>query len=309
MAIHDYDKILTRLTNILVKLHDGDSCSVKELALEFNVSDRTILRDLTQRLSSFPIYKDKTRWKMQDGYRLEKTKIFEEELVLDILEKMADNIGGKLATTSHKLLKRLKNNDLNPIYTKLNIEDISDKFDDIKKIEEAIKTKNTISCVYDNEIDTPEKEILKPLKIVNYEGFWYMVALDDNDYVRKCYLKKVSNIKTLDEIFQTDAKLDEMLENSISIWFQSDIEPYEVKIYASPIAAKYFKRKPLPTQSIESVNQDASIEFVVTITYEMEIIPIIKYWIPHLNIIEPLWIKELIDEDIKIFMKNSHNGV
>jgi len=48
------------------------------------------------------------------------------------------------------------------------------------------------------------------------------VALDENDYVRKCYLKKVSNITVLDKLFQTDTKLDDMLENSISIWFQSD---------------------------------------------------------------------------------------
>ena len=39
---HDYDKILTRLTVILSKLNDGEALSVKELAKEFNTSDRTI---------------------------------------------------------------------------------------------------------------------------------------------------------------------------------------------------------------------------------------------------------------------------
>ena len=41
---HDYDTIITRLTIILSRLNDGEALSVKELAEEFNVSDRTIQR-------------------------------------------------------------------------------------------------------------------------------------------------------------------------------------------------------------------------------------------------------------------------
>jgi len=38
----DYDKILTRLNTIVARLNDGEALSVKELTLEFNVSDRTV---------------------------------------------------------------------------------------------------------------------------------------------------------------------------------------------------------------------------------------------------------------------------
>ena len=85
---HDYDKILTRLILILSRLNDGEALSVKELAEEFNVSTRTLQRDFNERLSAFPVYQDKQRWKMQDGFRVEKTKSIEEQLVLDIIEKM-----------------------------------------------------------------------------------------------------------------------------------------------------------------------------------------------------------------------------
>jgi len=50
---HDYDKILTRLSKILSKLYAGEALLVTELADEFNVSKRTIQRDLNDRLSSF----------------------------------------------------------------------------------------------------------------------------------------------------------------------------------------------------------------------------------------------------------------
>jgi len=300
---HDYDKILSRLITILSKLNNGESLSVKELAEEFNTSNRTIQRDLNERLISFPIYQENKRWKMQDGFKLEKNKSLEDQVVLDIIEKITEGIGGRFASKSHTLLSKIKNEDFNPIYTKLNIEDISDRFKDIQIIESCIKNQKEIACFYNNEREDILKLNIKPLKIVNYEGFWYLVALLGND-LKKYYFKNISNIQETDKSFTTDTKLNELLENSISIWFQKDWEPFEVKIYADEVATKYFKRRPLPTQRIESLNEDGSIEFVVTITYEMEIIPIVKYWLPHLRVLEPLWIQEMIEKELTSYLSN-----
>lgn len=298
---HDYDKILTRLIIILSRLNDGEALSVKEVAEEFNVSTRTLQRDFNERLSAFPVYQDKQRWKMQDGFRVEKTKSIEEQLVLDIIEKMTDSIGGKFATTSHKLLSKIKNEDFNPIYTKLNMEDISDRFDDIQIIQKAIKDKIELECSYKNDREGGFRANVQPLKIANYDGFWYLVALRDGT-VQKYYIKTLSNIQLTAKTFTVDENIEELLDNSINIWFKSDIEPFEVKIYADEIATKYFKRRALPTQKIETLGQDGTMEFVVKITDEMEIIPIVKYWLPHLRLLEPLWIQELIDEDLEVYL-------
>ncbi|MEO1954624.1 MAG: WYL domain-containing protein [Campylobacterales bacterium] len=295
---HDYDKILTRLTVILSKLNDGEALSVKELAEEFNTSPRTIQRDFNERLISFPIYQENKKWKMQDGFKVEKTKSLEDELVLDIIEKITEGIGGKFSTKAHKLLSKIKNEDFNPIYTKLNIEDISDRFVDIQTLESAIKEKKEIECFYDNEVNDRYKTTLQPLKIANYEGFWYLLALR-KDMLKKYYLKNISNPKITDKTFKTDNKLEDALENSISVWFQKDNEPFEVKLYATKWASKYFQRRPLPTQHITSINEDGDMEFSIKITHEMEILPIIKYWIPHLFVVEPSWIKDMIRDDLQ----------
>jgi predicted DNA-binding transcriptional regulator YafY len=300
---HDYDKILTRLTVILSKLNDGEALSVKELAKEFGTSDRTIQRDFNERLLSFPIYQENKKWKMQDGFRVEKTKSLEDEIVLDIIEKITESIGGKFSTKAHKLLSKIKNEDFNPIYTKVNIEDISNKFIDIQVLETAIKAKKEIECLYDDEIHPIYKTNLQPLKIANYEGFWYLIALRKN-VLKKYYLKNISQAKLTDIIFTTDTKLDILLNESISIWFQKDVEPFEVKLYAKKHSAKYFKRRPLPTQKIDSLNSDGSMEFTIKITHEMEILPIIKYWIPNLLIIEPKWIGEILEEDLEKYRSN-----
>ncbi|MFA6138997.1 MAG: WYL domain-containing protein [Sulfurimonas sp.] len=299
---HDYDKILTRLTFILSRLNDGEALSVKELAAEYNTHVRTIQRDFNERLVSFPIYQENKKWKMQDGFRVEKTKSLEDEIVLDIIEKITEGIGGKFASKSHQLLSKIKNQDYNPIYAKLNIEDITDKFTEIQVIESAIKEKNEIECSYDDERHDIYKTTIQPLKIANYEGFWYLIALRE-ETLKKYYLKNISNVKATQTKFITDAKLDNALDNSLSIWFQKDVEPFEVKIYANKIAAKYFQRRPLPTQIIETLGQDGTMEFVVKITDEMEILPIIKYWLPHMMVIEPQWIQDIIDEDLKGYLK------
>lgn len=300
---HDYDKILTRLTSILSRLNDGESLSVKELAEEFNVSTKTIQRDFNERLVSFPIYQENKKWKMADGFKLEKATTIEDAIVLDIIDKLTESIGTGFYSKAKKLLSKIKNDDYNPIYTKLNIEDISDKLKEIQLLETAIKDKKIIDAIYDFEKYKNEVSI-KPLKIVNFEGFWYLVGLDArNDVLKKYYLKNISFIKLLDENFTTTSKIDELLKNSISVWFQEDNEPFEVKLHISKVISKFFKRKPIsPNQIVESLYDDGSMDIVLNITHEMEILPIVKYWLPHIKILEPLWITEILEEELREYL-------
>ena len=302
---HDYDTILTRLTIILSRLNDGEALSVKALAEEFNVSDRTIQRDFNERLISFPVYQDKKKWKMQDGFRLEKSASVEEAVVLDIMEKLMEGAGRQFSTKANKLLSKIKNESLNPIYAKLDMEDIGDKLKEVQELEVSIANKKQIKCDYDFEGYRKALD-LKPLKIANYEGFWYLIALDSrNDILKKYYLKNIKNIQLMEETFESTAKLDTLLDNSISIWFDQYTEPYRVVLNISKEVAKYFKRKPISkTQVIESLYNDGSMDVSVEITNDMEIMPFVKYWIPHVKVLEPLSIKEAIESDLKSYMES-----
>ncbi|MGE4457378.1 MAG: helix-turn-helix transcriptional regulator [Arcobacteraceae bacterium] len=299
----DYDKILTRLTTILRRLNDGESLGVQELALEFNVSTRTIQRDFNERLIAFPIFQENKKWKMQEGFKLEKSTSIEEIIILEIIEKMSENIGGQFFSKTKKLLQKIKNDDFNPFYTKLNLEDISDKLTEVQILESAIKLKNSIICQY--KVDKPIEVKINPLKIVNYEGFWYLVAVDTkSDILKKYYLKNISFVKMADDTFEVTEELDELLENSVSIWFQEDIEPFDVTLYIDSKIAKYFQRKPISkTQSIDKIDNNGSLELKVTITHEMEILPIVKYWLPNIKIIEPQWVSDILDEQISLYYK------
>jgi len=302
---HDYDKTLRRLNTIIVRLNNGESLSVKDLAEEFNVSIRTIQRDFNDKLVSlYPIYQDKRKWKMQDGYKIEKATSVEDTIVLDILEKMTDGLGSKFSTKAKKMLSKIKNERDNPIYAKLNMEDISDHINDIAILENAINNKHIITATYDY-VEYKQKLKVKPLKIVNYEGIWYLIALNaKNDKLRKYHLKSIDNIKILDTVFSTKKELEELLENSINLWFNDETEPYEVILFLNKHAAKTLKRRPISkSQRVITEYKDGSCDISLQITHEREIISIVQYWMPHIKIVSPQWIHERILGHINVFLK------
>lgn len=303
---HDYDKAMTRLVNILKKLYDGESLSVTELAEEFNTSTRTIQRDFNEKLISFPIVKDGKKWRMQDGFRIEKITSIEDQLVLDMLEKVSEGLGSKFHGKAKHLLSKIKNKDISPIYANLNIEKIDDFLSEVNLIEQAILNKAILTCKY--KLHSKNYNIrMKPLKIVNFDGFWYLVALDSrNNELKKYHIKSMSNIQVQDKYFTRSKKLDEALDNAINIWFTLEVEPYEVVLHMDNDTGKYFQRKPIcKSQRLLSVNEeDKSMEFSLKITHEMEIIPIILQWIPNIKVIEPNKLKEKVYTRIDEYLKN-----
>lgn len=49
------------------------------------------------------------------------------------------------------------------------------------------------------------------------------------------------------------------------------------------------------------LSQDGTLEFII-ITNEIEIIPIVKYWLPHVRVLEPTWISEMIDVNLEVYV-------
>ena len=74
----DYDKRIFRLLYILNKLDSSKSVSTKELAEEFNVSIRTVQRDLELlNLSGFLLTSPQRGfYKFEDGYSLKKNRTY-----------------------------------------------------------------------------------------------------------------------------------------------------------------------------------------------------------------------------------------
>ncbi|MGD9970148.1 MAG: helix-turn-helix transcriptional regulator [Sulfuricurvum sp.] len=282
--IHDYDKILTRLTIILQRLYEGEILSVTDLAEEFNVSTKTIQRDFNQRLIRFPIEKQGTKWRMQSGHALTKERTPEEALVLEMLGNIAEGIGSEFGIKAKSLFSKLQNHTKNPIYSKTIIEDISDKLGHFHIIEQAILENTMVRFHYNNKL-----RHVHPYKIVSFEGYWYLYGEEFlENKLKTYYFKGIDHLEPTGETFIPNEATYRILERAINAWFEPDKQPFEVTLRASGEIAKYFHRRPLAsTQRILKVYEDGSIEIEVLATSEREILQEVKKWLPDLIITSP----------------------
>ncbi len=298
----DYDKLLKRLSLILTKLYQGESLTLRELAEEFNVSERTISRDLNERLSDFPIYAEKGKYKLREYLFKNQNLNFEDKLILKILNEISNSFSYEFAQKSQKLLSRLESPEFNPFYSKLWLENLEDKLTEITLIEKAIQNHIIINFSYykNSEINLVEAN---PLKIANYDGLWYLIAINKN-ILKSYYLRDISDVKISNQNFVVTNKVEKLLQNSINIWF-GDYQPFEVIIYIKPQFTKHFNRKKInPTQRVIKKYEDGAMEISFYATTQMEVIPLIKSWIPYIKLIEPKELVEIIKNDLRSYLND-----
>jgi predicted DNA-binding transcriptional regulator YafY len=293
-----YLKSSQRLAKILARLYAGEVLSMRELAEEFDTSLRTIQRDVNERLAEFPIRKEGERFFVDIG-QIDRNLDPEEVAVLELLDEMSRKQGSAFYTRAHPLLARLRQSAANPFYAKLDMEDIGPRLHEAVMIERAIKESRVVRCRYRMEEGSFTIEI-HPLKIANFEGYWYVIARDArSERVKKYLLRKISEVEILDEGFERSEALEEQIRNAANVWFEPANEPTEVRLFIDGEVARYFRLKPIaPSQTIIGEDADGSIEVLLRITHPMEIVPIVKYWLPHIRILEPLELEERIREEI-----------
>ncbi|MGE3593875.1 MAG: helix-turn-helix transcriptional regulator [Arcobacter sp.] len=298
---HNYDKALYRYTQIIAKLYSGDKLSNKDLADEFGVSTKTIQRDFSKLVLLFPIFQEKKLWQLKKGFEFREDFSIEDEITLKLLESTSKSFDESFAKSAEKLLKRIDENIFSPIYTKIDIEDISPKLHEIKTIETAINENRKISFLYQKDENNFKTEV-EPYKIVNFEGFWYLVSKRDGA-LRRYYLKNISDVTILDEKFKKSKQLQTNLDNALNIWFE-ETKPYEVELLISSHIAKYFQRKPISkTQNIKGFDANGYMQLTLKITDDNELIPLIKYWLPHIKVVSPNELNEKIKKDVEDFLK------
>ena len=114
----------------------------------------------------------------------------------------------------------------------------------------------------------------------------------------------MSFICILEESFIPDAKLQNEIQTNDSISHGNQIK--EVVIQVSKTAAPYFlRRNLLPNQELVRQLDDGGLILASQNVNEMDIIPLVQYWIPHLVIIAPSELQDKLTEKLQHYL--SHN--
>lgn len=91
-------------------------------------------------------------------------------------------------------------------------------------------------------------------------------------------------LKMLDETFEPNQQLQEEIKSNDSISFGNQLS--EVLVKVSSFASPYFlRRNLLPNQKLVHKSENGELILASENVNELDIVPLVQYWIPHLTII------------------------
>ena len=144
-------------------------------------------------------------------------------------------------------------------------------------------------------------EEVQCLKLIFMENNWYVAVATKAKKVLFLRISFIRKIEYSSKISYQSKQLD--LYRDFFKTFQNPMTLFGEKkqtahLLASPKVAKYFKadmKKLLTSQKFIEERSDGSVEFTLEYTQSMEILPLIKKWLPDLKILSP----KILDDEFR----------
>jgi len=304
----DYDKKIFRLMTIMNRLEAGKCATTRELCDEFNVTARTVQRDLellnmTGFLLTSP---EKGTHTFEKGFTLKKMELSGEEAsLLAFFCEIARSMGGKIEDTFRCIMKKIVQQEYeSPYYAKIpDGVKLEKEYPFITELEKAVVENEKIEITYERPDGSVKEHKVLPLKIIFFEGFWYLLArVGGHKWVIKYRLDRIKELTPCGEYFTVPKNLQAMLDESVNVWFD-ERPPQKVVLKVDKEVARFFKdKKYFPRQKIK-VNKDGSLTVESKVSSYMEIIPNLMRWIPMVTVISPEGLRDEVRRKITEFLK------
>lgn len=140
------------------------------------------------------------------------------------------------------------------------------------------------------------REGLEPYRLVNSKGVWYLFA-SERGRLKSFSVSKIRSVNVRSEVFDRDPVLDEKIDKEDGVWIGQSLQRLELE--ASSNIAEYFqRRKILPNQAEVQSFPDGRVRIGCAVATQDQIFPIIRYWLPHLKIIEPVGWADAFHRDL-----------
>jgi predicted DNA-binding transcriptional regulator YafY len=297
MRSASHDTLVYRLAGILIKLNQGESLDPTALANEFGVNLRTIQRDLNVRFGYLPILKNGGR------YRLD--PLFLGKFNARDIERFASLAGvrGLFPSFSDEFLRDIFDSQVQSalLVKGHHYEDLTGREPLFQQLKQAIVENLCLSFSYVRGKASKLYDHIEPYRLVNLKGIWYLAACDQGK-LKTFSITRIEALTISRDTFTPDPSIAQKLADEDGIWFTET--DYEVVLMVAPEAAGYFKRRKLiANQVIEKELQDGSLLVSARVGHPNQILPIVRYWIPHLRILSP----ESLQTELKAGLSNYLN--
>ena len=292
-----HERLAERIVKIIVKLNSGKKLSVQELAQEFKTHPRTIQRDFERlEIASLPIVRDE-----------ETKRIYLNPMTIGNYGVQDIVHFAQLSGVQHlypklnvPFLRGLLNQQMPQTYAAkgYTFEDTALFTEHFKKLNDAIQQRKQIKFLYKDSIRN-----VQPYRVIHHHGSWYLAAVEQGE-LKTYRLSRISNICfSQDTFFEHDADVLKRLDNEDSIWF--GLEKTEVILTVHPEVTMHFlQRALLPEQQVIKKLEDGGLLVSSQISHYQQILPLVRYWIPHVKIVNPVGLQEELEEELMSYLGN-----
>jgi len=204
-----------RLLNLLLLLQSGGIMTTRQLALELEVSERTVIRDMEALgAAGIPVYAERGPhggWKLTEGYRMRLTGLTPRELMslllppgiledLDIRRDF-DQAFRKLVAASPADLRQYAD----MLRERLHVDGtgwVTKQHSPnwLSAVQQAVWDNRKLAIRYDDAANPLFEGVVEPLGLIAKRNVWYMAAKTDRE-VFSYRVSRLQDARVLDETF------------------------------------------------------------------------------------------------------------
>lgn len=279
------EKLAQRLAHIIARLHQGETIDKHQLATKFDVDVRTIERDLHQRLQGIAERNPQGQWQLtltaqstiparhlHDYARMAGTEhLFPNNTLPYLLEQLATP-------------KQRRATHVQPVPH----EDLDGNTPTFTALETAIAQRHLCRFTYKTKPRSAQ-----PYRLIHKNGVWYLAA-EEASRLKNFSVALIENLQVdASQHFTPKQTHLEYIAAKDDVWFTE--QTTEVLLRVAPEIAHYFARRPLLPRQQHRQDSDGSLLVTTHINHINQLLPVVRYWLPHVRIVQPKeWQEELV---------------
>ncbi len=294
------------LLSILERLDRGVKLTVQSMEKEFGVKKGAVYAYIkTLKDAKFPIYYDKQKesYVFEDGFSFRKPNISQEEwLTLALAKNMMGHFGSGIEKSIRKIEGKLAGGEATlPDHIILSSDKGNKENDDhLASIHHAITHYERLELLYRNLYNNEtKKRRVDPYYLYYHKEFWYLRGFCHlAEDMRTFGLDMILSLKQMNEHF-TPQIIDPEEELSGAFGIIVDRELVDVVVRFDEACKTYVMRKKWHKSQQEKDIEDGGIELSFTVKGTEEIKRWLYRWIPHVEVISPVSLREEIQDELK----------
>lgn len=284
-------KDATRLLGIMMMLFRNNEVTRSQLVETFDVNERTVYRYLAA-------LRDMELIQLQEGETYVRTPVADMIKQSGLLRSFADfaDVSKFLpvgrADFWQKLPARLDEKHI-VVTTPASETGVQvDLQHHFALLEKAIQERRYCQFSYKNTLRKVE-----PYSLFYFDGVWYLAAAKQQQ-IKMFRLSGIKWAELMEKTFTPDPVINAILHQQKTPW--CSLERTTVMVNVASEVADYFRhQEQLPEQEIIESYADGSLILSTKISHQKQLFPVIRFWLPHLRIVEPVEWQQQLEEELR----------